>query len=229
MVVLLFMVVTMPVGEQAQANTGKMPASASGIPADCTHIEVMDEDAANVSATSPDGKFTVCIKEDRDDSQGRRYTNVYLSNGRRSWRIKRYKEIGSTGALEWSSDSSVFAWNWTSGGAVGAWNVDFFDVRSGHFRPVDKPMTRDFFDRFRRACRSTDTDVNEFFLKWVDNKSALMAIEASPGGLDCRLPHPTDVYLVSVPSGQIIRRLHGTERKTIGNEFSWLGSDSPTP
>src|SRR5215471_3916009 len=43
----------------------------------CTTIKVVDEHAIDVSATSPDGFSTVCIKEDRADDEYS-YTSVYL-------------------------------------------------------------------------------------------------------------------------------------------------------
>lgn len=208
----------MGASKQATSNSRSAPRG----PTSCAQIEVIDEEATDVSATSPNGKYTVCVKEDREDNDGKRYTSVYLSKAGHSRRIKRYKDIGATSVLDWASDSSAFVWNWTAGGSVGEWNTELFDMKSGRFLPVDKSVVKDFHDRMFQACRGDAVDINEFFLKWAGHNSLLIAIQASHGGQDCRRPHPTDVYQVVIPSGRIIKRLQGTEREAISKEFGWL-------
>jgi hypothetical protein len=196
--------------------------SVASKPAGCARIEVLDEDATDRSATSPNGKYTVCVKEDRDDRHGRRYTDVYLSRDGYTRRIRSYKEIGGTRALKWAPDSSAFGWNWTSGGAVGPWNTELFDMKSGRFLPMDRRAVRDFLNRMRLACGNGEVDTNQFFLKWVGSDNVLIAIQARQGGEDCRQPHPTDVYQVALPSGRVVKRLQGAEREAISREFGWL-------
>jgi hypothetical protein len=191
-------------------------------PAGCARIEVMDEDAIDVSSVSPDGTYTVCIKEDREDRAGNRTTDVYLSRGGNTQRITSHKEIGGTRAFAWAPDSSAFGWNWTSGGASGTYYIDLFDMKSRRFLPVDKSAVADFLNRMRLACGDAKVDTNRFLLKWIDSQNILTAIETRVGGEDCRQPAPTDVYQVALPSGRIIKRLQGAEREAISREFDWL-------
>jgi hypothetical protein len=74
----------------------------------------------------------------------------------------------------------------------------------------------------RKACHDDETDSNVYFLKWVDNQSLLIAVEASPGGLDCRRPIPIDYYQVALPAGRIVKRLQGAEREAIKQEFPYF-------
>ena len=203
---------------QARSNS----QSATGRPADCTRIKVTDKEATDRSATSPNGNYAVCVKEDHDDGHGKRYTRVYLSRGGYTRRLRSYKEIGGTSVLEWAPDSSAFVWNWTAGGAAGPWNAELFNMKSGRFLPVDRSVVRDFLNRIRLACGNGEVDTNVFFLRWVGSENALFAIQARQGGEDCRRPHPTDVYQVALPTGHVVKRLQGAEREAISREFSWL-------
>ena len=188
----------------------------------CDQIKVRDSDATDVSLASPDGKYVVCVKEGSPTDVEDDHTTVYL------WRkgylrvLKRYNDIGSTGALVWAADSSAFVWNFTYGGAVGDWSTVIFNLKTGHFLEIGRMASRDFHYRLRKACHDDEGNSNVFFLKWVDNQSLLIAVQASSGAMDCRRPIPTDVYQVALPAGRIVKRLRGAEREAIKKKFPYF-------
>jgi hypothetical protein len=163
-----------------------------------------------------------CVKEGSPEDAEDNHTTVYLWRKGHLRVLKRYNDIGSTGALVWAADSSAFAWNFTYGGAVGDWSTVIFNIKTGHFLEIERIASRDFHYRLRKACHNDETDSNVYFLKWVDNQSLLIAVEAHPGGLDCRRPAPTDFYQVALPGGRIVKRLQGAEREAIEKEFPYL-------
>jgi hypothetical protein len=201
---------------------GTCRSAARHSPQTCGLIKVRDSDATNVSVASPDGKYVACVKEGSPEDAEDNHTTVYLWRKGHLRVLKRYNDIGSTGALVWAADSSAFAWNFTYGGAVGDWSTVIFNIKNGHFLEIERIASRDFHYRLRKACHNDETDSNVYFLKWVDNQSLLIAVEAHPGGLDCRRPAPTDFYQVALPGGRIVKRLQGAEREAIEKEFPYL-------
>jgi hypothetical protein len=206
----------------AMALSGPAAHAARHSPEICDLIKVRDSNATNVSVASPDGKYVVCVKEGSPEDVEDNHTTVYL------WRkgylrvLKRYNDIGSAGAFVWTADSSAFAWNFTYGGEVGYWSTVIFNIKNGHFLEIERMASRDFHYRLRKACHDDETDSNVYFLKWVDNQSLLIAVEAFPGGLDCRRPIPIDYYQVALPVGRIVKHLQGAEREAIKKEFPYL-------
>ena len=185
----------------------------------CATIKVVDEYAIDVSATSPDGLSTVCIKEDRADDEYS-YTSVYLWRRGRLQVLMRYKELGPGSTVLWSADSKAFAWNFTYGGASSGWTTAVFDFRSGRLREIDRHASVVFHRRLRHACKEDWTDDNSYLMHWTGNRSLLIAMEAHPGGLDCRRPAATDFYEVAIPAGRVIKRLRGSEMEAAQREFA---------
>lgn len=206
----------------AMALSGFAAHAARNSSLTCAQIEVRDSDATNVSVASPDGKYVVCVKEGSPRNLEDDHTTVYLWQKGHLRALKRHNDIGSTGALVWAADSSAFAWNFTFGGAVSGWSTVIFNIKTGHFLEIERMASRDFHYRLRKACHNDETDSNVYFLKWVDKQSLLIAVEAHPGGLDCRRPIPTDIYQVALPAGRIVKRLQGAEREAIKKEFPHL-------
>jgi hypothetical protein len=191
----------------------------SSLPAKCSEIKVIDQDATNMAVASPDGKNTVCVKEDRGTRDEFTYTSIYWSHHQSSILVRRLKDIGSSVRVFWSPDSTAFALEWTFGGASSGWSVDVFQLKSRRFLSIDRAATRDFHRRLLRVCGSDETDDNVFFRKWVNATAIILAVEAHPGGLDCRSPAPTEFYEVAVPSGRIIRYFQGNEHDSLLKQF----------
>ncbi len=194
-------------------------------PKTCAEIKIVPLGMSNISVASPDGKYTVCVKEDREDKdQLYTYTSVYLSHRGRTRTLGRYKDMTETGGLLWAPDSRAFAWNPTFGGASSGWTTFAFDFKSGRLREIDRITSRDFLRRLRKACKKEDysayADENSYLVKWIGNRSVLIAEEAHPGGLDCRKPSPTDFYQVALLTGRIIKRLQGAEWAAAKKEFN---------
>ncbi len=124
-----------------------------------------------------------------------------------------------TGGLLWAPDSSAFVWNFTYGGACCAGPPGRFDLRSGRFLVIERKATRDYHRRLRQACKKDEADDNVFLLKWIDNRSLLISVEAHPVSGDCRVPSPIDFYQVGLPSGRIIKYFQGAEREAMAKEF----------
>jgi hypothetical protein len=186
----------------------------------CESIKVVDEDALDLSVPSPDGLSMVCIKEDRETrDKAYRYTSVYLWRSGHIQTLQRYKDLGPGTSVLWSVDSRAFAWNFTYGGASSGWTMAAFDFKSGRLREIDRYASIEFHRRLRRACKKDETDDNSYLVRWSGKHSLLIALEAHPGGLDCREPTPTDIYEVAIPGGRIIRRLRGAERAAAEHEL----------
>jgi hypothetical protein len=204
----------------AQSPAGPTPASGKRFPRTCQQIKILPDGMSDLSVTSPDGKYTVCVKEDREDKDELyTYTSVYLSHLGRLRTLGRYKDVTESSVLLWAPDSRAFAWNLTYGGASSGWTTMVFDFRSGSFREIDGIVSKDFHRRLLKACKKDWTDDNSYLLQWIGNRSILIAVEAHPGGLDCRRPVPTDFYQVAVPSGRIIKRLQGAEQEAAKKQF----------
>lgn len=206
----------------AMALSGPAVHAAGDSPRTCDQVKVRGSDATDWSVASPDGKYVVCVKEGSPTDVEDDHTTVYLWRKGHLRVLKRYNDIGRTGALVWAADSSAFAWNFTFGGAVSGWSTVVFNIKTGHFLEIERMASRDFHYRLRKACHKDDTDSNVYFLKWVNNQSLLIALEADPGGLDCRRPVPTDFYQVTLPAGDIVKRLQGAEREAFKKEFPYL-------
>lgn len=184
----------------------------------CESFKVVDNDAINVSSASPDGRSMVCIKEDREHDDYR-YTSVYLWHNGRVRTLGRYKDLGPGTSVLWSVDSKAFAWNFTYGGASSGWTTAAFDFKSGLLREIDRYASIEFHRRLRHACKEDETDDNSYLVTWIGNHSLVIAVEAHPGGLDCRRPAATDFYEVAIPGGRILKRLQGAEREAAKREF----------
>jgi len=179
---------------------------------------VVDDAAINVSVPSPDGHSMVCIKEDREGN-GYNYTSVYLWHSGRLRTLRRYKDLSPGYMVRWSEDSKAFAWSFTYGGASSGWTTAAFDFKSGRLQEVDRSASIEFHRRLRRTCKKDETDDNSYLVLWTDRLNLVIAVEAHPGGLDCRRPVPTDFYEVAIPGGRIIKRLQGAEREAAQHEF----------
>lgn len=204
----------------ASASSGADLPSTKNPQKSCATFKVLDSDSTNVSAISPDGKYTVCVKENYEDKDGAyTYTSVYLSRNGHTRRLGRYKDMTSTGNLLWAPDSSAFAWNFTYGGASSGWTTIIFDLKASRFFITERTASRDFHRRLLKACKEDETDDNVYLLKWVDARSILIAVEAHPGGLDCRDPAPTEFYQVAAPSGRILKYLQGAEKDAVERDY----------
>ena len=203
----------------AQNGSGSKHAG-KPFPKSCADIKKVPIGMSDISVVSPDGKYTVCVKEDREDKeQLYTYTSVYLTHQGRTRTLGRYKDMTETSDLIWAPDSNAFAWNFTYGGACCGWTTWAFDLRSGRFLVIERKATRDYHRRLRQACKKDEADDNVFLLKWIDNRSLLISVEAHPVAGDCRVPSPTDFYQVGLPSGRIVKYFQGTEREEVVKEF----------
>jgi hypothetical protein len=112
--------------------------------------------------------------------------------------------------LIWSPDSTVFAVTQTDGGAVGTWFVTLFLVEKGRVRHmiVAKEVVTHAHKRF--TCVEPQPP-NVAAVTWVNGSRHLLLVAEVPPHSNCHEMGRTFGYLVSVPTGRIVREISARE------------------
>lgn len=131
--------------------------------------------------------------------------------GKKEWFFSTLSEI------LWSPDSSAFAITRSDGGWVGSWDVEVFFFPAGGLKKTDVSAQAKRDAQSLYKCGSSDEPGNEEpnigAVQWIAGSSELLIVAEVPPHSSCPEMGKLFGYIVSVPSGKIIRRFDEQQLK----------------
>lgn len=112
--------------------------------------------------------------------------------------------IAPVSEMKWSPDSKAIFVNWDNGGAVGTWEVNTYLVNNYAVKRVNviQNVKKDFVKHYK--CTST-AEPNIAAIKWIESFRKLLFVAQVPPDSNCSKMGMMMGYVVSVPSGEIVR------------------------